>query len=122
MMANIFHAGIVEGRKELNQQLVALGACAIVALLSRTSPSSTLSTRRKSIFSNPKPPEIELAREIHRSLVPTFERKLAGYEESFGASIPSGEVGGDLVDMAGTFHEQVAILPIFSGTASLPVC
>jgi hypothetical protein len=32
-MANIFHAGIVEGRKELDQQLVALGACAIVAIV-----------------------------------------------------------------------------------------
>ena len=40
-----------------------------------------------------------MAREIHRSLVPTFQRKLAGYEIS-GASIPSGEVGGDLVDIA----------------------
>ena len=42
--------------------------------------------------------EIELAREIHRSLVPTFERRIDGFEV-FGASVASGEVGGDLVDI-----------------------
>ena len=42
--------------------------------------------------------EIELAREIHKSLVPSFERKIDGFE-IFGASVASGEVGGDLVDI-----------------------
>jgi sigma-B regulation protein RsbU (phosphoserine phosphatase) len=42
--------------------------------------------------------EMVLASEIHRSLVPERSETLAGFE-IFGASVPSGEVGGDLVDV-----------------------
>lgn len=42
--------------------------------------------------------EMALAAEIHRSLVPPFQRTIAGFE-IYGASSPSGEVGGDLVDV-----------------------
>jgi sigma-B regulation protein RsbU (phosphoserine phosphatase) len=42
--------------------------------------------------------EIMLAAEIHRSLVPELSFKTAGFE-FFGASFPSGTVGGDLVDV-----------------------
>ena len=38
--------------------------------------------------------EMELARDIHRSLVPRFERTTGAFEV-FGASIASGAVGGD---------------------------
>ena len=41
--------------------------------------------------------EISLASEIHRSLVPVCQQRLDHYE-IYGASVPSGEVGGDLVD------------------------
>ncbi len=43
--------------------------------------------------------EMELAGEIHRSLVPSFERRVGRFE-IFGASVASGAVGGDLVDLA----------------------
>ena len=42
--------------------------------------------------------EVRLAREIHHALVPTLSRKLGDYE-IYGASFPSGQVGGDLVDV-----------------------
>jgi serine phosphatase RsbU (regulator of sigma subunit) len=42
--------------------------------------------------------EIELARQIHRVLVPPLSARLAGIEIR-GVSAPSGEVGGDLVDV-----------------------
>ena len=42
--------------------------------------------------------EIALASEIHSSLVPACNANHAGYE-IYGASLPSGEVGGDLVDV-----------------------
>ena len=42
--------------------------------------------------------EIQLAQEIHRALVPKIERSIGGYS-IYGASFPSGEVGGDLVDV-----------------------
>ena len=42
--------------------------------------------------------EIQFAQEIHRALVPTLERTI-GQFSIYGASVPSGEVGGDLVDV-----------------------
>jgi serine phosphatase RsbU (regulator of sigma subunit) len=42
--------------------------------------------------------EIRLAAEIHRSLVPELSFKTSEFE-FFGASFPSGSVGGDLVDV-----------------------
>jgi serine phosphatase RsbU (regulator of sigma subunit) len=42
--------------------------------------------------------EIELARDIHRVLVPPVERRI-GDVEFYGCSFASGEVGGDLVDV-----------------------
>lgn len=54
--------------------------------------------------------EIELAREIHQVLVPPVAAKVGTFEFS-GVSIPSGEVGGDLVDVVsrdGTWLGYVA--------------
>ena len=42
--------------------------------------------------------ELALARAIHRELVPPISRQIGEYEFR-GVSIPSGEVGGDLVDL-----------------------
>jgi sigma-B regulation protein RsbU (phosphoserine phosphatase) len=42
--------------------------------------------------------EMALAAEIHRSLVRPLATKVGGFE-IYGASVPSGEVGGDLVDL-----------------------
>jgi hypothetical protein len=42
--------------------------------------------------------EVELARQIHRVLVPALAMRLPGVEVR-GISAPSGEVGGDLVDV-----------------------
>jgi len=42
--------------------------------------------------------ELSLARAIHRELVPPISRQIGDYE-FHGVSIPSGEVGGDLVDV-----------------------
>ncbi len=41
--------------------------------------------------------EIELASEIHRALVPTIDLRVGAFE-IYGRSLPSGDVGGDLVD------------------------
>lgn len=42
--------------------------------------------------------EMRLAREIHQTLVPRIERT-QGRFEFYGISLPSGQVGGDLVDL-----------------------
>jgi hypothetical protein len=63
--------------------------------------------------------EIELATEIHRVLVPAIETKLGGYE-FYGRSSPSGEVGGDLIDLAGSEDRWVAYVADVSGHGVAP--
>jgi serine phosphatase RsbU (regulator of sigma subunit) len=113
LVANIFRPGIIEGRKELEQQLVTLGACAILAIVIAYIAFINFVRREGSRYFRIQT-EIELAREIHHSLVPAFEQKLAGYE-IFGASIPSGEVGGDLVDIAENSNERIVYIADISG-------
>ena len=66
--------------------------------------------------------EIELATEIHHVLVPAISTTIAGFE-FFGASVPSGEVGGDLVDVATSpakADDWVAYLADVSGHGVAP--
>jgi serine phosphatase RsbU (regulator of sigma subunit) len=111
--ANLFHAGIIADRKELERQLLALGVCAILAIVGGYVVFIIFVRLEGSRYFRIQT-EMELAREIHRSLVPTVERKLDGFE-IFGSSIPSGEVGGDLVDVADSSGECIAYLADISG-------
>ena len=113
LIANIFHAGIIEARKDLEHQMASLGSWAIVAIIVAYIAFINFVRREGSRYFRIQT-EIDLARGIHRSLVPTFERKLAGYE-IFGASIPSGEVGGDLVDIAESSNDWVVYIADISG-------
>jgi hypothetical protein len=63
--------------------------------------------------------EIELATEIHHVLVPAIETKLGGYE-FYGRSSPSGEVGGDLIDLAGSEERWVAYVADVAGHGVAP--
>jgi hypothetical protein len=63
--------------------------------------------------------EIELAAEIHRVLVPAIDTKMGGYE-FYGRSSPSGEVGGDLIDLAGSDEHWVAYVADVSGHGVAP--
>jgi sigma-B regulation protein RsbU (phosphoserine phosphatase) len=63
--------------------------------------------------------EIELATEIHRVLVPTIDTRIGGFE-FYGRSLPSGEVGGDLIDLAGSEDHWVAYLADVSGHGVAP--
>ncbi|HET6959906.1 MAG TPA: PP2C family protein-serine/threonine phosphatase [Vicinamibacterales bacterium] len=58
--------------------------------------------------------EVALAREIHQRLVPPIVRNIDGVE-FFGNSIPSSEVGGDLVDVVEHGEGWVAYLADVSG-------
>lgn len=53
--------------------------------------------------------EIELAEEIHRSLVPPIARHTSQHE-FYGVSAPSGEMGGDLVDVVQDGNKGIAYL------------
>jgi hypothetical protein len=63
--------------------------------------------------------EIELATEIHHVLVPPIDRKIGGYE-FYGRSSPSGEVGGDLIDLAGSEEHWVAYVADVAGHGVAP--
>ena len=52
--------------------------------------------------------EMSLARDIHADLVPAIERRIAGFE-IVGRSLPSTEVGGDLLDV---FEDRGALWAI----------
>jgi Stage II sporulation protein E (SpoIIE) len=63
--------------------------------------------------------EIELAAQIHHVLVPAIDAKIGGYE-FYGRSLPSGEVGGDLIDLAGSRDHWVAYVADVSGHGVAP--
>ncbi len=63
--------------------------------------------------------EIELAAEIHRVLVPAIDAKIAGYE-FYGRSSPSGDMGGDLIDLAGSENQWVAYVADVAGHGVAP--
>lgn len=58
--------------------------------------------------------EIALAGEIHRALVPPVQKTFGGFE-IYGGSVPSGAVGGDLVDVAGDRHSWTGYVADVSG-------
>ncbi|HUK88226.1 MAG TPA: PP2C family protein-serine/threonine phosphatase [Terriglobales bacterium] len=63
--------------------------------------------------------EMELAAEIHKGLVPPVEAQIGGWE-FYGRSQPSGEVGGDLVDVVEGQHGWVAYIADVSGHGVAP--
>jgi serine phosphatase RsbU (regulator of sigma subunit) len=58
--------------------------------------------------------EIELAEQIHRNLVPPIARH-ASQDEFYGVSAPSGEMGGDLVDLVQDRNQWIGYLADVSG-------
>jgi sigma-B regulation protein RsbU (phosphoserine phosphatase) len=58
--------------------------------------------------------EVDLARQIHRVLVPPLAQRIGGIEVR-GLSVASGDVGGDLVDMVETAGGQTAYVVDVSG-------
>lgn len=58
--------------------------------------------------------EVRLAGEVHRALVPAFSRKIGEYE-IYGVSLPTGQVGGDLVDLIETHGRWTAYVADVSG-------
>ena len=63
--------------------------------------------------------EIALARELHQGLVPEIQQTIGAYE-IYGASVPSGEVGGDLVDLVPSTEGWTAYVADVSGHGVSP--
>ena len=96
ILGNLYHPR-TQDRAELQRQMTVLGTGAIFTIALGYILFIFFIRREGNRYFRIQA-EIELAREIHRSLVPSFERKIDGFEV-FGASVASGEVGGDLVDI-----------------------
>lgn len=58
--------------------------------------------------------EVKLAAEVHQALVPLVSHRVQGYE-IYGASVPSGQVGGDLVDVSEDGSQWIAYVADVSG-------
>jgi sigma-B regulation protein RsbU (phosphoserine phosphatase) len=63
--------------------------------------------------------EIALARELHQALVPEINLQIGRFE-IYGASLPSGEVGGDLVDLVQSADGWTAYVADVSGHGVSP--
>ena len=63
--------------------------------------------------------EIALAREMHLALVPPIHRTIGPFE-IYGASVPSGDVGGDLVDLVQENNGWTAYVADVSGHGVSP--
>jgi hypothetical protein len=63
--------------------------------------------------------EMELAAEIHHILVPSIDTKIGEFE-FYGRSIPSGEVGGDLIDVFRNNCGWIAYVADVSGHGVAP--
>ena len=63
--------------------------------------------------------EMELAREIHHVLVPAIDLKIGEFE-FYGRSLPSGEVGGDLIDVFQADGKWMAYIADVSGHGVAP--
>jgi sigma-B regulation protein RsbU (phosphoserine phosphatase) len=98
VLARVFPPAIVGEKNSLQTQILVLGLCAISTVVVGYVLFIVFIRREGNRYFRIQA-EIELAREIHHSLVPTVERQIPGFE-LFGMSIASSEVGGDLVDVA----------------------
>ncbi len=63
--------------------------------------------------------EMELASEIHRVLVPNIETRIGNFE-FYGRSLPSGQVGGDLIDLLQNGDKWIAYIADVSGHGVAP--
>jgi Stage II sporulation protein E (SpoIIE) len=63
--------------------------------------------------------EMELASDIHRVLVPQIETTIGSFE-FYGRSLPSGQVGGDLIDVVQSSDRWIAYIADVSGHGVAP--
>ena len=99
---------LVDASSPLRRQLGIFGTAGIITLIAGYSLFIFFFSREGSRYVRAHT-EITLAQEIHRALVPPIERTIGNFS-IYGASFPSGEVGGDLVDLveSGSWTAYVA--------------
>jgi hypothetical protein len=100
ILANSYHAAspLIDSGSPLHKQLVNLAVIGIVSVVLGYFLFIVFFARQGARYFRAHN-EIAMAAEIHRALVPPINKTMASFE-IYGISIPSGEVGGDLVDVA----------------------
>lgn len=100
LIENFTHTSVLlPGNSPVRTQIIILTVGALVSVVSGYALFIKFLSQQGARFFRAQT-EIALASEIHRALVPKFHQTFGCYE-LFGASVPSGEVGGDLVDVTG---------------------
>ena len=89
---------LLDPHAALESQLHFLGISATLALIFGYALFLVFFSREGTRFFRAQT-EVELAAEIHHALVPLIHKTIGSFE-IYGASLPSGQVGGDLVDVA----------------------
>lgn len=104
---------LVDPHSAMQAQLVLLGLGATFTLILAYVLFLTFFSREGTRYFRVET-EIELAAEIHRALVPLIHKTIGKFE-IYGASLPSGQVGGDLVDLAEEGDTWMAYVADVSG-------
>ncbi len=113
-MEYTYHASaLLDPNSPARTQIIVLSLGAIASVISGYTLFVTFLAQQGSRLFRAQT-EIALASEIHRTLVPQIHQTLGCYE-LFGASVPSGEIGGDLVDVTGDANSWTAYVADVSG-------
>ena len=91
-------AQLLAGNSPLQRQLEILAVIGIVFVVLGYALFIAFFARQGALYFRVQN-EIAMAGEIHRALVPPIHKTTPSFE-IYGVSLPSGEVGGDLVDLA----------------------
>ena len=115
IIANVYHNApqLIAADSPLQRQLILLGVGSIASVVVGYTLFVVFFYRQGSQLFRAQT-EIALAGEIHRALVPAIHEKLGAFE-LYGASVPSGVVGGDLVDAVGDSQSWTAYVADVSG-------
>jgi hypothetical protein len=109
---------MADAKSGLPQQLRLLGIAGICTLVAGYILFIVFSSREGIRYFRTHA-EVVLAQEIHRALVPEIHKTIGAFE-IYGISIPSGEVGGDLVDVAEAGAAWTAYVADVSGHGVAP--
>lgn len=111
-------ARLVDPTSPLPSQLQALGAIGSITVAAGYSCFFVFFNREGMRYFGAHT-EIALAHELHKALVPEIQKRIGDFE-IYGASVPSGEVGGDLVDLVVRGDEWTAYVADVSGHGVSP--
>jgi sigma-B regulation protein RsbU (phosphoserine phosphatase) len=101
------------GREAVTHRLLIEGTVSMFSILLGYSMVSAF-IRKEGLRVFAVTAEVKLAAEVHQALVPVVSQRIGEFE-IYGTSVPSGQIGGDLVDVIDRDHEWMAYVADVSG-------